>query len=113
MKILPVRNNSQKIEAQIDKVQREIEEVEEKTNYTNNFQVKYLESEYAPYFAGHENGIIYDNEKVVRLSYQITKVDQSVPRKKWWVDIMLSTPRESWNHFMKDKFPLLEDMSAN
>ena len=82
MKILPVRNNSQKIEAQIDKVQREIEEVEEKTNYTNNFQVKYLESEYAPYFAGHENGIIYDNEKVVRLSYQITKVDQSVPRKK-------------------------------
>lgn len=47
--------NNQTIDTSIDTVRYDIDEINQEIAYLNNFYQQYLQTEYAPYFLGHEN----------------------------------------------------------
>lgn len=76
----------------------------------NKFYSNYLKSEYAAYFAGHENGILYAGERIVRLKHKVLEEEVTLPfsheRKE---KIKLSTPQESRYYFIDQKLSFLKE----
>ena len=102
--------NNQNIENQIRQVESQIHELESRNNYLNNFYTKYLETEYAPYFAWHENGIIYEGEYVIKLKHRIEDDEVILPVQDEKKEaIIISTPQSSWRYFIEEKLPFLID----
>ncbi len=100
----------------IELIQNESSLVEEEIQYVKNFEKPYLESEWAPYYIGHENGVLYDWERVVRLKSKkpLTK-DESLPdeilsRQSEDDVIKISSPEESRHYFINDKLTPLKDL---
>jgi len=65
----------------IDWVEQEKISKTDEINFTQNFLLKYLWSDYADYFLAHENSILYKNEYILRLDMNIHKEDLS-----WSID---------------------------
>lgn len=53
---------------EIDRVQNDIESVNEEIAYSENFYKAYLDSEYAPYFLAHKNNVLFYNEMIIRFT---------------------------------------------
>ena len=73
-------------------------------NFTQNFLIKYLWSEYGSYFLEHENSILYKDEYILRLDMNIrqddwTQTDETQPQNTW----VQSNTKQSRNNFIKDK----------
>ncbi len=73
-------------------------------NFTQNFLIKYLWSEYGSYFLAHENSILYKDEYILRLDMNIrqdnwTQTDKAQPQNTW----VQSNTKQSRNNFIKDK----------
>lgn len=73
-------------------------------NFTQNFLIKYLWSEYGSYFLAHENSILYKDEYILRLDMNIrqddwTQTDETQPQNTW----VQSNTKQSRNNFIKDK----------
>jgi hypothetical protein len=98
------------IDEQITQVKKDIINLEEERAFMEKFYKGYLLSEYARYFLGHENGTIYPEEKIVRLSYQVpTKEDEAqLPQLTQKAPITVSTPQEARNHFIETRLIFLQ-----
>ncbi|MFZ2150602.1 MAG: hypothetical protein WAZ12_04195 [Candidatus Absconditicoccaceae bacterium] len=59
----------------IDGVENEKLAKTDEINFTQNFLIKYLGSDYADYFLAHENSILYKNEYILRLDMNIQQKD--------------------------------------
>ena len=73
-------------------------------NFTQNFLIKYLWSEYGSYFLAHENSILYKDEYILRLDMKIkqddlTSTDPDSSQNTW----IQSNSKQTRNNFIKDK----------
>ena len=94
----------------MEEVEQTITDLESKTDYMEKFYANYLKSEYAPYFAGHENGILYRWERVIRLKHQVKTDEAELPvRDDIREKVILSTPEKSWNYFIDHKLSFLKE----
>ncbi len=98
------------IDAQIAQVKKDIIDLEEESAFMEKFYKWYLESDYAWYFLGHENGTIYLEEKIVRLAYPVPQAENKVvlPTPSEIAPITISTPQQARNHFIKTRLRFLE-----
>jgi len=98
------------MQTSITTIKDEIAVIEEETQYMDNFKIPYLESERAPYFLGHENGVLYEGEYVIRLRQKkILKDDTAQDIQQRINDpVLISSPKESRHHFFADKLSELE-----
>ena len=98
------------MQSSISIIKEEITEIEQETYYMNNFKIPYLESERAPYFLWHENGVLYDGEYVIRLRKQkIIKNDTAKDMQQRKNDpVLISSPKESRSYFFADKLEELK-----
>ena len=96
----------------IDSTGKKTASVEEELNYANNFQTKYLASEYGHLFLAHDNNVIFWGESIISF-------------KNWtWEDVQARTmslshipdrreveeleriqmiPQESWQTFIRER----------
>lgn len=96
----------------MEEVENTIRDLESKTDYMEKFYANYLKSDYAPYFAGHENGILYRWERVIRLKHQVEEDEADLPMRSDYdirEKVILSTPEESWNYFIDHKLSFLKE----
>ncbi len=102
--------NNLGIDEQITQVKKDIVNLEEENAFMDKFYKGYLQSEYASFFLGHENGTIYPEEKIVRLSYQneLDKGESLLPEIAEKAPITISTPQEARNHFIQTKLTFLQ-----
>ncbi len=100
------------IDSQIKQVREDIKNLEEESAFMEKFYMGYLKSDYAWFFLGHENGTIYLEEKIVRLSYpqntDENEEDTYLPGIDELAPIAISTPQESWNHFIQTRLRFLK-----
>ena len=74
--------------------------VENQIIYTENFQLKYLDSEHAKYFLYHENTLLFPGERIINFEKAAPK-----PREK---DIPVEerlklSPKEAWKRYFNEK----------
>lgn len=96
--------NNKSIDVSIQNVQQDIVEIQEEIAYMNNFYKNYLETEYASYFLWHENGKIYGNERIVRLTYphmQQPQEEELVTETEQQKAIYIASPQESRHYFFE------------
>ena len=102
--------NLKSIDTSILQAQENYENLIEKTDYMEKFYNPYLDSEYAPYFLGHENGSLYRREYIVRLKHAVPDNEEPIlPEIEKKESILLSTPQQSWNYFIDQKLPFLKE----
>ncbi len=102
----------------IQDIRDQIEIEKDETNFIQNFERPYLDSERAPYYLWHENWVLYDGERVVRLREKRTIVDQDptqpdqIRALQQQEDdlIKISSPEESRHYFINDKLSPLKDL---
>ena len=100
--------NNKNIDVQMEQVENTIQDLTQRTAYMNKFYSNYLQSEYAPYFAGHENGILYTRERIIRLKHKIVEEEVTLPFSREQKEkIILSTPQESRYYFIDQKLHFL------
>lgn len=92
--------NNKNLQASIEQVRDNIVSMQHNNAYHQVFYLRYLNSEYAPYFYGHENGLLYENERAIRFTHRIHEppaqiITTPVPD----TPIYLSTPQASREHF--------------
>lgn len=84
----------------IDWVEQEKISKTDEINFTQNFLLKYLWSDYADYFLAHENSILYKNEYILRLDMNIHKEDLSWSIDSWnqntWKDMDAQQSRKDF-----------------
>ena len=89
----------------IDWVEQEKNIKTNEINFTQNFLLKYLWSDYADYFLAHENSILYKNEYILRLNMNINKEDFTWSIDSWnqneWKD---TNAKQSRKNFLWEKF---------
>ena len=74
--------------------------VENQIIYTENFQLKYLDSEHAKYFLYHENTLLFPGEKIINFEKGNPKiVEKNLPVEE---RIKLS-PKEAWKRYFNEK----------
>ncbi|USN54961.1 MAG: hypothetical protein H6765_11040 [Candidatus Peribacteria bacterium] len=96
--------NNISIDQQVAQVKQDIVDTKERTDYLTKFYSQYLQSEYASYFLGHENGMIYAGENIYKLKHQVEEPEVPVvPIIEQKESIKVSTPQESWNYFIDTK----------
>ena len=64
--------NHQVIIDSIDNVNSSIAHTQQNTAYINNFLIPYLKSDYATYFAAHENNRLFPGEKIIKIVIPLT-----------------------------------------
>ncbi len=104
------------MEVAITEIEKEIDSTKDEISFIKNFERPYLGSEWADYYLGHENGVIYEWEWVIRLRNR-SKFAQtwtpddilSLQEKKEDV-IVISSPEESWYYFIYDKLKPLKEL---
>lgn len=88
----------------IDWVEQEKNIKTNEINFTQNFLLKYLWSDYADYFLAHENSILYKNEYILRLNMNINKEDFTWSIDSWnqneWKD---TNAKQSRKNFLWEK----------
>lgn len=101
----------------IDGIKDQIVDIEEEIAYVKSFERPYLESEWAPYYLGHENGVLYDGERVVRLRDRapVAKEDSAPDdvlalQESEEESIRISSPEESRHFFINDKLSPLKEI---
>jgi hypothetical protein len=84
----------------IDWVEQEKISKTDEINFTQNFLLKYLWSDYADYFLAHENSILYKNEYILRLDMNIHKDALSWSIDSWnqntWKDMDAQQSRKDF-----------------
>ena len=104
--------NNISISNSVQQVTTDIHDTTQETAFLEKYYKNYLLSDYSSYFLGHENGMIYDREQIVRF---ISKADavieaQALPDIETKSTIILSSPSEAWHHFIKDKLEELIEL---
>jgi hypothetical protein len=93
--------NHKNIIASISDVRHNIHTMQENNAYIQNFYLTYLSSDFAPYFYGHENGLLYENEQAIRFTHRLQapqeKIIQPEPQE---TPLHLTTPQASREHFL-------------
>lgn len=88
----------------IDWVENEKLAKTDEINFTQNFLIKYLWSDYADYFLAHENSILYKNEYILRLDMNIQQKDLTWNINTWnqitWKNM---NSQQSWKDFLWKK----------
>lgn len=109
--------NRQNMLVSIQDIKDEIVDIEEEVAFIENFERPFLESERAPYYLGHENGVLYNGERVVRLRDRAPVVaDEDTPDDVLALQqveedkIKISSPEESRHYFINDKLKPLKDI---
>lgn len=103
--------NNISIESSIEQVRQDISEIEQQIAFKETFYMNYLDSEYAPYFLGHENGMVYDGERIIRFRTEVEDPDEAVlPSIEEKESIYLSTPEEAWHHFIDQRLEELIEL---
>ncbi len=104
------------MEVAIEEIQTEINDAAEEIAFIKNFERPFLDSEWAEYYLWHENGVVYDGERVIRLRNREriladTQDDiLSLQAKDDKDVIVISSPQESWYYFIYDKLEPLKDL---
>lgn len=91
---------------------KQIELIQQEIDFMERWYQNYLRSEYASYFLGHENGQLYDGERLASLEYWKPEVVQEGPSveivpqedESMRNDVTTLTAPQSWNVFIEDKF---------
>lgn len=93
--------NYSMIKEEIEKVNSDIDLVQQEIAYSEKFYSKYLDSDYSNYFLSHKNNILFDWEYIIMISEkeENTSVDDEHITKNEWT----KTPQESWKEFIKSK----------
>ena len=99
--------NLRSIDTSIQQTKQQVASLNEHTAYLEIFYKNYLQSEYAPYFLGHENGTLYQGEYIVRLRHPTDKDEAILPEIEQKDSIKISTPQESWHYFIEKRLPFL------
>lgn len=105
--IIAVRTyiNFTTIQNTISSTEYEILQTEDKIAFTENFLLKYLDSEYASYFLAHENNNLFAWEYIIQLKEQSTQAAvQQTQISTDQNDNRIQTPQESWQYYLKEKF---------
>jgi len=88
----------------IESVEKEKKSKTDEINFTQNFLIKHLWSDYADYFLAHENSILYKNEYILRLDMNINKNTTSWNTNTWnqttWKNM---NAKQSWIDFVWKK----------
>jgi len=86
------------------KAKQETQNMLQQEAYRNNFHQKYIQSEYAPYFKGHENNNIYSKEFLVQLTTKkiISQSNQSTNQEINQPTEHI-TPSQQRNTLLKEK----------
>ncbi len=95
--------NHQTIVDSIDGVNYNIQKTQEHTAYINNFLIPYLQSDYAPYFAAHENNRLFPGEKIIKIVIPLTGDSigsAMMTTQLQWASTQ--TPPQSWQRFILD-----------
>lgn len=97
--------NNKNIDGSIEQVKENIATTQKKNIYLNSFYKPYLVSEYANYFYGHENGLLYDGEKNVHFKNRLPELTQAhtTPEQLPAQPLDVSTPQAAWNYFRRTK----------
>lgn len=103
----------------IEQIRDQIEETNQEIAFIQNFEKPFLESEWAPYYLWHENGQLYEWERVVRLRSRwpldriednsSTVPDEIRAMQQDDVDISITTPQESRHYFIQDKLQPVQE----
>ncbi len=101
--------NLKSIDTSIVQTQQQVDDLDEHTAYLEKFYTPYLEGEYAPYFLGHENGTLWRGEYVVRMKHTVIDDDAILPEIEKKESILIATPQQSWDHFIKENLPFVYD----
>jgi hypothetical protein len=106
--------NLKGIEDSIVQEKEEIKMIQEEIDYMERRYQNYLRSDYASYFLWHENGQLYENERLVSLEYWKPEVSQQeasiqiVPDiQQQKNDVTTLLPPQAWSIFLSTKLPLL------
>ena len=103
------------MEVAIQEIQEEITTTKDEIEFIKHYEVPFLDSEWADYYLGHENGVVYDGEWVVRLKNREkilanTQDDILTLQASEEDMIIISSPEESWYYFIYDKLKPLQDL---
>lgn len=106
--------NYKSIEDSIVQEKQQIIRMQEEIDYMQKWYQSYLYSDYASYFLGHENGQLYDGERLVYLEYRkpdVEKKDPSVEivptEEEVEVNELTLSPEESRRYFLEQRFPVV------
>jgi len=93
--------NYSMITEEIEKVNSDIDLLQQEIAYSEKFYSKYLDSDYSNYFLSHKNNILFDGEYIVMITEKSddNSNDNEQPIQNDW----LKTPQESWKDFIKSK----------
>lgn len=101
--------NHQTIIDSIDDVNDTISHTQQHTDYINNFLLPYLKSDYAPYFAAHENNRLFPGDRIIKIVSPLTgdtillgeevTATSSLPSRT-----SEQTPPNAWKKFLLDIF---------
>lgn len=83
------------------KVNQDIKALEQEIAYSQNFYIRYLDSDYSSYFLAHKNNILFDWEYVLKLAIGNEVISGS--EIDTWNVVESNTPQESWKIFIKSK----------
>jgi len=107
--------NKQNMDVAIVEIRQEIKKTKDEIAFIKNFERPFLESERADYYLWHENGIIYDRERVIRLRNREKILNDgndilSLQEEEIEDIIVISSPEESWYYFIEEKLKPLKDL---
>jgi len=93
--------NYSMIKEEIEKVNSDINLVQQEIAYSEKFYSKYLDSDYSNYFLSHKNNILFDWEYIIMITEkeEDNNSDSEYIKKNEWT----KTPQESWKEFIKSK----------
>lgn len=104
--------NYKSIQDSITQAKQDIVNIENEIAFMEKRYKNYLESDYASYFLGHENGQLYPGERLVTLEYRKPEVFEKLPDVVVEDDgtVQLHTPEESWQFFIQEKLKPLKHL---
>lgn len=106
--------NYKSIQDSILQEKQQIVRIENEIAYMQKWYQEYLQSEYASYFLGHENGQLYANESLIYLEYRKPDVVKQTPSiqlvptdEEEEINELVLWPEEARALFMQQKLPVL------
>lgn len=94
------------IEEEIDKVNSNIESINQEIAYSEKFYKNYLDSDYANYFLAHKNNSIFYWEMIIRLvdtSISDLESQESQSTPTTWNVVDFTSPMEARKYFISSK----------
>ncbi len=112
--------NYKSIQDSILQEKQQIIDLQEEIDYMQKWYQEYLESDYASYFLWHENGQLYDGERLVYLEYWKPNVENKEPsivlvpteeELAEQVNPLIVSPEEAWALFIEEKLPVIRSFT--